>query len=300
MGFLRGLLFGAIFVFVLMSAAGMYLAGLTGNKNSPLLFEWNSPATSSLPKKEGIKRPLQSDITFDFKQPLAQSKSAETISRNYSWQYQGKQYNWALELPVQLIDWDRKIGNLVDKFYGSDGLTQHAMLSTLPDGVKNLVLACSKENNSNVVPWVTEEANYKFASSLGTKLAEQAHADRYDSFQTAEFALSFVGGAIPYQTANMQLPVQTLADSGDCDCKAILLAAILKNMGYSVALLAYPHHMALGIAFNDNAIPRGRKMSYYNHNGTKYYFAETTSPGWLIGQVSDESAQKVAHIYPIN
>lgn len=300
MGILKKLLFGAVFVFILMSVAGNYLTGSMGNERPPFLQGGNGSSTAVLPRKEGIKQPLQSDAVFDFKQPLAHSMSNETVSKNYNWQYQGKKYNWQLELPVQLIDWDRKIGNLVDKFYSSDGLTQHAIQATLPDDIETLVLACSKENNSNIVPWVTEETNYKFASTLGTKLEEQAHADRYDYFQTAEFALSFVGGAIPYRTANPQLPVHTLADSGDCDCKSILLAAILKSMGYSVALLAYPNHMALGIAFNENDIPRVRKMSYYSHNGTKYYFAETTAPGWLIGQVSDKSAQKDAYVYPIN
>ncbi|MDE4542236.1 MULTISPECIES: hypothetical protein [unclassified Thermoanaerobacterium] len=61
-------------------------------------------------------------------------------------------------------------------------------------------------------------------------------------------------------------------------------------------------HMAVGIAFNDNELPlyRDYDFTYYSVGGTKYYFAETTSPGWLIGQLSDDSLEQTAYIYAVS
>jgi hypothetical protein len=146
---------------------------------------------------------------------------------------------------------------------------------------------------------VTEEKNYRFAGCMGESLS--ALAAELDYFHRAEFVLSFIGGAIPYKVADVQLPVQTLAENGDCDCKSILLAAILKNMGYRVALVEFPDHFAVGIAFEDDQVPSNRDLLYYDYEGTKgtkYYFAETTTPGWRIGDASSKS-RKNAFLFPV-
>jgi hypothetical protein len=56
-------------------------------------------------------------------------------------------------------------------------------------------------------------------------------------------------------------------------------------------------HMAVGVALDDSQLPQGVNLSYYLYNGLKYYFAETTAPGWTLGAASD---QELARVYEVN
>ena len=240
--------------------------------------------------------------------PVKYPSSVNTVSRDFQWRYGDTIYRWHVEIPAELLNWDRRVVETVNTFYSSDGITQTILFSSVPDNLKRLIASCSESAKGNFVPWVDEDLNYTYAGILAERLFGQAQADGYDYFHAAEFVQSFVGGAIPYrQTPVPQLPVQTLVDAGDCKDKSILLAAILKNMGYRTALLIYPPppgqqvgHMAVGIAFRDDEITVDRLLSYYLYNGTRYYFAETTEPNWLIGQISDEKLEKEGYVYPVN
>ena len=108
--------------------------------------------------------------------------------------------------------------------------------------------------------------------------------------------------AIPYKTDEESVgqeewykyPYETLVDQcGDCEDKTFLLAGLLKERGYDVVILIMPDHMALGIAGTD--IPG----SYYERNGKKYYYVETTSSGWKIGDIPNEYRWQKAEVVPI-
>lgn len=236
--------------------------------------------------------------------PIEYDASVQTVSKNVEWEYKGIAYNWHVEVPANLIGWDREVCQYVTDYFNSNAYDQAAMLRTMPDNIKPLVLAISTRANGNLVPWVTEESNYRWAGYLAESLAARSQQDGHDYFHTAEFVLSFVGGALSYQEETYtQLPAQTFIDNGDCDGKAVLLVAILKNMGYNVALLGYsstdskPGHMAVGVAFDNTQVPRDRNLFYYEHNGLKYYFAETTTSGWQMGEAS---VTIPAYVYVVN
>ncbi len=95
-----------------------------------------------------------------------------------------------------------------------------------------------------------------------------------------------------------KFPFETLYDNqGDCEDTAILLVCILKELGYDSALLIYngdrntQGHVAVGVVLpnDDETIPR-----YLEHRGKKYYYIETTSPGWRIGSMPDDMAGRDA------
>ena len=105
------------------------------------------------------------------------------------------------------------------------------------------------------------------------------------------FVVSFVqnikyerpGGAL-----DLMAPLATIAKQfGDCDTKAILLYVLLERMGIDCAMLWSQHykHAMLGI----NTSTRG---DYKKYNGKKYYFLETTYPGWDIGTLPPEFKNK--------
>lgn len=82
-------------------------------------------------------------------------------------------------------------------------------------------------------------------------------------------------------------PVETLINrGGDCEDTVILLAAVLREMGYGCILLALwdaePAHMALGVR-GDPSIPG----TYYEYEGDPYYYVETTGEGWGVGEMPE-------------
>ncbi|HAU31259.1 MAG: Copper amine oxidase domain protein [Desulfotomaculum sp. 46_80] len=224
------------------------------------------------------------------------SLNEKSVSKGFTWNYQGVTYSWNIGIPADLLEYSRNIKDIVQEYYKSDGVEQRATFIRSDAVLRNLISSLRVTSNGDLSPWVTEEKNYRFAGYMGETLSDMAA--KFDYFHKAEFVLSFIGGAIPYKVADVQLPVQTLAENGDCDCKSILLAAILKNMGYRVALVEFPDHFAIGIAFEDDQVPSNRDLLYYEYEGTKYYFAETTTPGWRIGAAGSKSRRN-AVLFPV-
>jgi hypothetical protein len=105
------------------------------------------------------------------------------------------------------------------------------------------------------------------------------------------FVISFVQNIKydrPGGTLDLFAPLGALAKMfGDCDTKAILLYVLLERMGIDCAMMwsqKYKHAM-LGV----NISTRG---NYKISNGKKYYFLETTYPGWSIGDLPPDFKNK--------
>ncbi|MBI4319447.1 MAG: hypothetical protein HY675_13245 [Chloroflexi bacterium] len=84
-------------------------------------------------------------------------------------------------------------------------------------------------------------------------------------------------------------PIETLMEeAGDCEDQAILTAALLKRMGYDVALLFCPGHAALGVAG-----AQGLPGTYFTDpsTGIQYFYAETTGDGWILGELPKDLEQ---------
>jgi hypothetical protein len=84
-------------------------------------------------------------------------------------------------------------------------------------------------------------------------------------------------------------PMQTLNDeTGDCEDFAILSAAILDRLGYDVKLIFVyipdgRTHLAIAVWGHDTY-----PGTYWTENNKKYFYIETTAPGWDIGEFPDE------------
>lgn len=147
------------------------------------------------------------------------------------------------------------------------------------------------------VPYVTEEKNSELVKTITGAIAEKAPGTPRERI---EFAAAFVQEAIPYISEEGEYPrysVETLVDGGDCEDKSILLAAILRAMGYRTALLLFrgnPGHMAVGVECPDCW------GSYYQKDGVKYFYLETTKPGWSVGEIPLELQGKGALVYVVS
>jgi hypothetical protein len=105
------------------------------------------------------------------------------------------------------------------------------------------------------------------------------------------FVVSFVQNIRydrPGGTLDLLAPLGALAKMfGDCDTKAILLYDLLERMGIDCAMMwsqKYKHAM-LGVRISTQG-------DYKIFNGKKYYFLETTHPGWAIGDLPPDFKNK--------
>lgn len=90
--------------------------------------------------------------------------------------------------------------------------------------------------------------------------------------------------------------METFAElGGDCEDTAILMAAVLQSDPYNIdtILIAPPGHMAVGVRNDD---PQGY---YYELDGYKYEYVETTGEGWSVGQIPDRYKGKQANLYQV-
>ena len=138
--------------------------------------------------------------------------------------------------------------------------------------------------------------------SLVCQLEEIALAEGLSDSKKASLALNFIQ-SLAYTKDNTpaglgeypRYPVETLFEmGGDCEDTSILLAAIMTDMEYDVALLLFENldHIGLGINF---PVKHGNSWIY---EGKRYWYldASGTRP---IGWCPEEYAQTAAYVYPL-
>ncbi len=93
-----------------------------------------------------------------------------------------------------------------------------------------------------------------------------------------------------------KFPLETLVDlGGDCEDSAILLASLLRELGYGAVLVQFQNHMGVGVK-GDESLPG----SYFEYKNQRYYYVETTSLGWEIGELPKSLEGKRAKVLNLN
>jgi len=199
-------------------------------------------------------------VTLDV--PSLVSTPDEAITRRFSWEYGGIDWEWEAQISKQL----------------------YQILRNKPRPRAG--------EHANYSVYVTQNLDDGFFQKLASAFSAEGGKLGYTDYQMVELATFFVRN-IPYSydidtTGSEEYPrypIETLVDgSGDCEDHAILLAELLSSMNYDAVLLLYSgEHMALGVADTGNMYG-----SYYEHNGKKYYYVETTPSGREIGDIPEE------------
>ncbi len=134
---------------------------------------------------------------------------------------------------------------------------------------------------SQVTDWFEEKAktekwsSYDLAVNVIKALQSIVYGSPEKIAEPADAAASELGFFAPNEVAYY--------NSGDCDTKSLFIVLILKRLGYDAVMFyseVYSHAM---VGLNINAT--GTYMAY---KGKKYYFVESTYPGWAIGQISED------------
>ncbi len=160
------------------------------------------------------------------------------------------------------------------------------------------ILDIDRWTEEYVVGGVTAEVR-----DIARKLVQMGR--QWSTWNEAELVLAFTQNAVTYQFDDEghpghpewpKYPVESLGDgTGDCEDSTFIGAVLLAVMGYDCAMLIVPGHAALGVA-GCGEVPGG---SYYDYEGKRYYYCESTADGFKIGQMPSEFQGVKAEVHPI-
>jgi len=200
----------------------------------------------------------------------AQSVPAENgyFNVEYSWKYEDVQWSFSVGVPENVYDFYR------ERTHYNDDLMHYVLSEYDRDYIREIVKSfrvggkewglSDLDNVFNVVSFVQSLEYVSDSKSRGE--------DEY-----------------------VRYPIETLVDGlGDCEDVVILAASILHEMGYSVLLVMLPEHLALAIRY-DKEFPG----TYYEYNGSKYYYLEMTGEGWDLGQIPNKYKSEKAKLIPL-
>ena len=151
--------------------------------------------------------------------------------------------------------------------------------------------------------YVTDPTDDEYLAGLAAKFKEAAEKENYSDLDMVKNIIFFVQ-SLQYVDDKVgtgydeypKFPLETLADEGgDCEDSAILLASLLRELGYGTVLIQFKDHMAVGVKGEDSILG-----SYYEVDGSRYYYVETTSTGWDIGDVPQQMEGQPAKILKLD
>lgn len=196
-------------------------------------------------------------------------QSVGLITRQYTWVYGGREWSWDVQIPQALYNYYKQL---------------------------------PRPPTSNYSVYVTHPMDDAYLDSLIDNIKNASQQTGYSELQTIEFAIAFVQG-LPYTADSVttpydeypRYPIETLLDNGgDCEDTSILLASLLDSLGYGVVLIIPPSHAAIGLLSEE-----GIYGTYWEYEGGKYYYIETTGTGWEIGQLPEVYEDTSASIFPM-
>ena len=242
------------------------VAVLPGENNDVECFIYkedveNNALTVSLKDSDGVTLD-----TASFSPPMTHN----VVSKDFDWNYGGRSRHLSIPDVDFLLDY---YSNL-DRFYDDDYAVY--VFDSYDDDyldllVDNLMYSFGKDSNVDKI---------NFAASFVQNLEYKKDSDTNESVEYARY------------------PIETLFNGvgvGDCEDLSILMASILNELDYDIALFRLPNHMAVGVQLSENALP---KYEYYTEN---YYFLETTSVTPSCGYIPSSSASpSELDVYPIS
>lgn len=152
------------------------------------------------------------------------------------------------------------------------------------------------------VKYANDPNNEALAAQIADCLREIGDSLSYSDAEVAREAVNFVQSVIEYkydiestgEEDYPKYPIETIYErQGDCEDSSILLAAILKELGYEVALMHLPQHVAVAVKTTDDY----NAGSYYELNGHRYLYIESTANGWNIGDIPEKYREESAKFY---
>ena len=195
--------------------------------------------------------------------------SADYYYRTFEWSYDNAEWTYSMTIPRDVYDYYRDRPHNRESDYSQYALSDY---------------------------------DRAYIQGIVNKFKETGQEKGYDEYENVMMIISFVQ-SLPYTSDSVttgydeypRYPLETLVDNGgDCEDTAILTAAILREMDYGSVLIELPEHMAVGVKCSDDF-----SGTYYEYQGSRYYYLETTGLGWDIGEIPEEYEGEEAIIRPM-
>lgn len=194
-----------------------------------------------------------------------------TVTQYYTFTYERDNYYSIVSIPLRTYFYYKEKPR-PSSFSGYSSMAADPYDDSLIDGmVRNLEEAAATKNLSKL-----EKTNFVITFIQSLPYTEDIVTTPYDEYP--------------------RYPVETLFDrGGDCEDTSILTAALLSAMDYDVALLIFKEeqHMAVGVN-----VPKATGY-YWEYQGKRYFYLETTGDGWEIGDCPPEFRNALADVYPV-
>jgi hypothetical protein len=203
---------------------------------------------------------------------------------------------------AQAIQCELLVGNHKAKAM-RDGFILRSYRFTFKTQIYTAVFSVNIESLNNLAQY---DQYSRLNIALMTRIATQELAETssavlnvaqqqgFNKSEKAAFALALVQ-ALPYATDEeslgqgefYRLPSETITDTNiDCEDSCILLAGILSGLGIPYVYLSPPGHIAVGV--------EGAHRGWHaNIGGRKFYYAETTGAGFLVGQAPTGTSRNI-------
>jgi len=222
----------------------------------------------------------QAILWFDVILPETITPPVDVYNISYQWTFEMRPYALSLEIPIERYQW--YLTNSVNRSPQMRGSYAMAAFVTAQDSV---------------------------IIDLAASLQDLAMDKGFDEVTLAGFVLSFVQQNIRYANDNIskgveeywKYPVETLVEKqGDCEDSTLLYASLMRQLDIKTVLLFYIvdegiGHLAAGIALDDE-ITDGYFVTYKEDN---YYYCETTSQGFTIGDKPSDIPNDPELIIPL-
>ena len=190
----------------------------------------------------------------------------DAYKMTYVWNFDSYNQSYRAEIPIELLEYYRAKPHNFSEY-------QRYALSDYDREVIRHFAAAFKENGRR-----------------------HKHTDDQIAMNIITFAYT-----LPYtsdlETAGVadypRYPIETLVEGGDCEDRAILISALLYELGIENIIIQLENHAAVGLKDNGNYTGK-----YYDYNGTRYYYAEV-SEGGGIGVVPATINQNLIALYSV-
>ena len=220
------------------------------------------------------------DVTEESKAPLIYDDRVAAYSGDNP-EWETMHFEWVCQDNKNTVSLDIPVDKQMYLYYR--GLQRYY-------GMENLNLYINDPNNRDIICTIVDSMR-----ELASKLS-------YDDSAVAREIVKFVQDTIEYQYDSdttgqaeyPRYPIETLYEKrGDCEDTSILMAALLKEWGYEVGLLHLPGHAAVAIRTSDTY----NATAYYEIDGHRYLFIESTGSGWSIGEIPEEFLEAGVEMY---
>jgi Predicted periplasmic protein len=195
------------------------------------------------------------------------SDTENSYQMNYYWNFDGNSQSYRASVPKDMYEYYR------GRPHGHDNYQEYALSDYDREVVRN------------------------FAKAF------QDHGNRYNysDEQVALNIISFVN-TLPYtydlDSAGFddypRYPVETLVEGGDCEDRAILVAALLYELNQKTILIRLATHVAIGLEDNGNYTGQ-----FYESGGVRYYYAGVATDESEVGIIPPEINPQLLRIHPV-